>query len=552
MGNLIDSVCLCCCKNRNRKFNNVLYSNYLSQDLLEEYRSYNLSVEMEKVSNLKELKIKPSTFIRESTDQPADVYQMIEYINQGSFGKVVKVRPFYINEERAMKIIKKSNRFFGVKENDIYNEIKILKSLDHPNIIKIHEFFSDAINFYIITEFCEEGDLYTKLSKVSCFRERVVLNIMRQILSTISYLHSKGIIHGDLKLENILIDSSRYINKNSGDQSSANSTDVALNPKNFIYTQRSDEYFDIKLIDFGCSKIFQKDEKQSNFIGTSYYIAPEVFENSYDEKSDIWSCGVIMHMMLTGKLPFEGNDDEEILENIQKGRITLEHLHSKCISKKATELVKLLLNFDAKKRPSAKQSLNNSCFLTTSRHDNYIIDLTYSKSVLNNLKNFNAEQKFQQAVITYITHNLVKKAEVQNLRRIYKMMDKDQDGRISKKELKNAFREIHGTVLADIEVDNIFKSIDHDNNGYIEYEEFLRATIDRNLLLSESNLRHAYDLFDLDKSGTISVEEVKIIIGGGKNIPDNVITDLLSEIDKKSDEEIYYEEFREIMIKILK
>ena len=132
------------------------------------------------------------------------------------------------------------------------------------------------------------------------------------------------------------------------------------------------------------------------------------------------------------------------------------------------------------------------------------------------------------------------------------MLDKDQDGRISKLELKDAFREILGTVLAEIEIDNIFKSIDHDNNGYIEYEEFLRATVDRNLLLSESNLRHAYDIFDLDKNGLISVEEVKNIIGGGKNIPDNIITDLLAEIDKKNDEEITFQEFKEIMNKIVK
>jgi calcium-dependent protein kinase len=550
MGNIIESLCSCCFKNKSR--NSLNFPHSLSQDLLDEYKSHNLSVEMEKVSNLKELKIKPSTFIRESTDQPADVYQMIEYINQGSYGKVVKVKPFYINEERAMKIIKKTNRFFGVKENDIYNEIKILKSLDHPNIIKIHEFFSDAINFYIITEYCEEGDLHMKLSKVSYFREGVVLNIMKQILSTISYLHSKGIIHGDLKLENILIDSSRYVNKISEEFSSLNSTDIIINTINSYRAHHSDEYFDIKLIDFGCSKFFRKDEKHSSFIGTAYYIAPEVFKNEYDEKSDIWSCGVIMHMLLTGRIPFEGSDDEEILENIQKGQITLEYVQAKGISKKATDLVKLLLNFDSKSRPSAKQILKHPWLQSSANDEGYIIDLTYSKTVLNNLKSFNAEQKFQQAVVTYITHNLVKKAEVLNLRRIYKMMDKDQDGRISKAELKNAFREIHGTVLADIEVDNIFRSIDHDNNGYIEYEEFLRATVDRNLLLSEWNLRHAYDLFDLDKSGSISVEEVKIIIGGGKNIPDNIITDLLAEIDKKNDEEITYQEFKEIMNKIVK
>ena len=117
---------------------------------------------------------------------------------------------------------------------------------------------------------------------------------------------------------------------------------------------------------------------------------------------------------------------------------------------------------------------------------------------MNNLKNFHAEQKFQQAVVTYITHNLVKKNQMQHLRKIFNLFDKDHDGRISKLELKQAFSDLLGTVLADIELEAIFRSIDHDNNGYIEYEEFLRATIDKDLLLSEPNLQMAFDLAETE------------------------------------------------------
>jgi len=543
MGNILQLFVYCCDRKKIRR--NLIRSKSLTQDLLEEYRSDDLSVHMEHVANLKELKIKPSTFIRENTELPADVYQMIEFINQGSYGLVVKVKPFYINEERAMKIIKKSDKLNGMKENDIHNEIKILKSLDHPNIIKIHEFFSDLINFYIITEYCQEGDLQTKLTRVNYLSEDVVMNIMVQILSTISYLHAKGILHGDLKLDNILIDSSRYACKEKVENYSCESNNSTFYKK---YPNNSDQFFDIKLIDFGCSKIFRKDVKQSTFVGTPYYIAPEVFRNEYDEKSDLWSCGIIMFILLTGRMPFEGSDVEEI-NKLQSSKVLND---SRGISKNASDLIKRLLKYDPEKRPSAKKSLQHPWFKSFSTEDTYIMDFTYSKSVLNNLRNFHAQQKFQQAVVTYITHNLVKKAEVHNLRNIYKMLDKDNDGRLSKSELKDAFREILGTVLADIDIDNIFRSIDHDNNGYIEYEEFLRATLDRNLLLSESNLRHAFDIFDIDKNGSISVEETKNIIGGGKNIPDNIITDLFAEIDKGTDEEITFEEFKEIMIRLVK
>jgi len=155
-------------------------------------------------------------------------------------------------------------------------------------------------------------------------------------------------------------------------------------------------------------------------------------------------------------------------------------------------------------------------------------------------------------VIASITHNFVKKEEVKNLRKMFKYIDKDSDGRISKDDLIQAFKENFGTVIGDMELDQIMKSIDHDNNGYIEYEEFLRATLDKTLLLSETNLQHAFNMFDLDKNGSISADEIKSVIGGGRSIPDNVVVELLAEIDKTQDDEITYDEFRAIMNKITK
>jgi calcium-dependent protein kinase len=537
MGNILDKICPCFYKKRTHQ-TNPSFDKYLSQELLEEYKSQNISIDFDKVRTVQELKIKTASFVRESDVLPNEVYEKVGYIGEGSYGTVLKVKPKYLNEERAMKIIKKANSYYNVSESEIYNEIKILKSLDHPNIIKIHEFFSDNINFYIITELFEEGDLYSKIRKFSFFSERVVKNIMKQILSAVSYLHSKHIIHGDLKLENILIDSSAY---------RAINRDAKINSNKENY----EEYFDIKVIDFGCSKIFTKDEKYNDIIGTTYYMAPEVSINEYDEKSDLWSCGVIMYILLSGKAPFEGADDEELTKNLQKGEFHFKYDAFKNVSSHAKELIQKLLRVDTKTRISARQAQRHAWFKNEIEELN-LIELNYSKAALNNLKNFNAEQKFQQAVITYITHNLVKKIEIQNLRKIFKVLDKDDDGRISKQELKNAFREILGEILADIELENIFKTIDHDHNGYIEYEEFLRATIDKNLLLSESNMRLAFNLFDIDKNGFISIDEIKDIIGGGKSIPDNVMVELLAEIDKKSDEEINFDEFKGIMNKIVK
>lgn len=501
------------------------YRRDLSQELLEEYRSNNTSEQ--NIVSVTQLRIRPSTFIRERYCLPNDCYENLGYIGEGSYGMILKVKPNMVNDERAMKIIKKTNVIYNMNEDDLFSEIKILKSLDHPNIIKIYEFFKDAINYYVVTEYYEEGDLYTKLTKMKFFDERVVSNIMKQVLSAVAYLHSKNIIHGDLKLDNILIDSSLY-------QGSTR-----------------EKFFDIKLIDFGCSSFFARDKKYSGLIGTSYYIAPEVIQNEYNQLCDIWSCGVIMYILLCGKPPFFGSTEEEILENIKKGTFKFDHIPFKTISEDAKDLITWMLTYDSKNRASARQALSHPWFRNGAETLD-LADISFSKTVLNNLKNFNAEQKFQQAVVTFITHNLVKKDEVNDLRRIFKYLDKNSQGRISKENLQSAFSDVFGTVLADIELASIMKSIDHDNNGFIEYEEFLRATIDRSLLLSESNLNSAFELFDINKDGKISSEEIKNIIGGGRTISDNVIVELLAEIDKQSHEEIKYDEFKTIMNKVVR
>lgn len=516
MGQLLDKCCPQWRQNHRRE---------MTERLLDEYRS-NLSSEQNIVS-VTQLRIRPSTFIRERYGLPNDCYENLGYIGEGSYGMILKVKPNMVNDERAMKIIKKTNVIFNMNEDDLFGEIKILKSLDHPNIIKIYEFFKDAINYYIVTEYCPEGDLYSKLNKMKFFNESVVANIMKQVLSAVAYLHSKNIIHGDLKLDNILIDTSAY-----------NETGT-------------DKFYDIKLIDFGCSSFFAMDKKYSKVIGTSYYVAPEVIDNNYNQLCDIWSCGVIMYILLCGSPPFYGTTEEAILEQIIKGSFKFNHSAFKTVSEDSKDLIRWMLSYDYKNRPSARQALNHPWFKNSTEKLN-LADITYSKNVLNNLKNFNAEQKFQQAVVTFITHNLVKKDEVNDLKKIFKYLDKSNQGRISKDNLQSAFRDVFGTVLADIELANIMKSIDHDNNGFIEYEEFLRATVDRSLLLSEANLRSAFDLFDLNKDGSISSDEIKSIIGGGKVVSDSAIVELLAEIDKQQHEEIKFDEFKEIMNKIVR
>ena len=187
------------------------------------------SIEQEEITNtypenIIEVKVKTSNLIMKRYDNPWDNYVLIKELGQGTFGTVQKVMLKSRRVYRAMKIINKSNVVEGVNDSEILNEINILKNLDHPNIMKIYEFYEDKDNYYIITEFFDQGDLFTKLLKIGYMNEVIVKFLMSQILNAVAYLHSKKVLHGDIKMENILLYTT--VTKNSQKRFTVLSSDI--------------------------------------------------------------------------------------------------------------------------------------------------------------------------------------------------------------------------------------------------------------------------------------------------------------------------------------
>jgi len=152
------------------------------------------------------LKIDKSVFVHEQKGKIKQKYRILETLGKGSYGEVKKIQYRATGEYRAMKIIRKED--VGQQYVDsLLNEIDILKKLDHPNIVKIYEFYQDKLSFYLITEFIDGGELFEKISKVKVFCEDDAANIMKQLLSAVVYCHNRKIVHRDLKPENLLLDS---------------------------------------------------------------------------------------------------------------------------------------------------------------------------------------------------------------------------------------------------------------------------------------------------------------------------------------------------------
>ncbi len=481
----------------------------------------------EDVLNFSDLTIHPGDFVRRRSEINLVYEKVGDIIGEGTYGQVTKMRHLVSGEIRACKIIPKQNIMIQFTEDDIINEIEILKSLAHINIIKIYEFFIDEKNYYIITEYLEQGDLFSKLDELN-LDEFNISAIIKQILQAVNYLNSKQILHGDLKLENILIERIKKLHHNHND----------IN------------YVNIKLIDFGCSKIFIANEKYQELIGTVYYSSPEVLRGEYDEKCDIWSTGIIMYILLSGKMPFKGDSLEAIKKKILNEKYEIDYnipeLGDNFCSKQAIELMKMLLVYDPKKRLTASEALNNPWFKDVSKSEENLVPLKMAQNVLLNLKNYRREMKFKLAVTTFITHNIGQNDEVNKLKLVFKLIDKDNDGKISLEELKYSLKLYLGTLAAS-EAELIFKEMEVNLEEGIEYEDFLRVTIHWNKILNEENLKAAFDLFDVKKEGSISAEGLKNVLCGERQVADDVVKEFLSEIHKNPEEKIGYKEFTSLM-----
>jgi len=211
-------------------------------------------------------------------------------------------------------------------------EIYIMCQLDHPNVIRLEEVYETSASIYLVMELCRGGDLFDCLynhnQTVRRYSEYETAKLGKQMLSALQYLHSKGIIHRDLKLENFL----------------------------FSTSETSSE---LKLIDFGLSKHFKVGEIHYEAVGTPYTAAPEILaSNCYDERSDVWSIGVLIYMLLSGEPPFGGLGEEVNLTTLRNKiasgvpDFTPDHVWSN-ISDEAMAFINGLLVIDPKFRPTA-------------------------------------------------------------------------------------------------------------------------------------------------------------------------------------------------------
>lgn len=463
-----------------------------------------------------DLIISPADFVFEREGKLRDKYKISRKIGDGAFSSVRRLKIRETGEKRAVKTIHKKSIKTEEERQMVFTEVSILRFLDHPNILRLHEFYQDEKNYYIISEFCSGGELFERIIATGTLSESVAANYIQQIISVLVYLHDRKIAHRDLKPENLLM-------SHTGPDAK------------------------IKVIDFGSSLVFADEEVMTQRVGTPYYIAPEVLRHHYTEKCDIWSAGVIMYILLCGFPPFGGNSDKEILHKVAIGRYSFPSPEWDGISFEAKDLIEKMMNVNPTTRITAKEALAHTWLQNVNRMH---VNPEQASPMLKNLRDFSAKQKLKKATLNFICSQMTTNEEREEMTELFKSLDIDGNGTLSKEEMKEGFTRMFRNSIEDIdqEINRIMIEVDINQSGEIDYTEFISATINRQQLLSKQRLETAFKSFDLDNSGGIDAEELKIVLGKYHKYDDSLWQELIKECDFNGDGVIDLSEFTRMML----
>nr|XP_061811032.1 serine/threonine-protein kinase MARK2-like isoform X1 [Nerophis lumbriciformis] len=258
-----------------------------------------------------------------SDDQPhIGNYRLLKTIGKGNFAKVKLARHVLTGKEVAVKIIDKT-QLNSSSLQKLFREVRIMKMLNHPNIVKLFEVIETEKTLYLVMEYASGGEVFDYLVAHGRMKEKEARAKFRQIVSAVQYCHQKCIVHRDLKAENLLLDAD----------------------------------MNIKIADFGFSNEFTLGNKLDTFCGSPPYAAPELFQGKkYDgPEVDVWSLGVILYTLVSGSLPFDGQNLKELRERVLRGKYRIPFY----MSTDCENLLKKFLILNPSKRGSLEQIMRD-------------------------------------------------------------------------------------------------------------------------------------------------------------------------------------------------
>jgi calcium-dependent protein kinase len=422
---------------------------------------------------------------------------------------VSKGRKRSTGEEYAIKTISKAK----AKNFDrIKKEITIMKMLDHDNIVKLSETFEDKRTIRLVMELCTGDQLDERLIEEKMFTENQSCIIMKQIFEAVNYLHSMKICHRDLKPDNILFSRRGAIERST-----------------------------LKVIDFGSACFFNEGQFMRTKAGSSYYVAPQVLNGKYDKSSDLWSCGVILHIMLCGYPPFYGETEEEVIAKVKRGTFTFDKKRWKKISEDSQILIRFLLKMNPQERCTAQQALEDTWILNKAPKA--------TQEALDNgtpLRRFRSGYKLKKAGLHVIAERL-SESQIRSLEKIFSGLDSDADGMLNAKQLRLGLKRV-GLEKLPVDIETIIKEVDADSgdNGVVDYKQFVSITLNKKQVMQETICWNAFSDRDADCDGMLSIGELSELLRSAtiqEIMGSNAANDALRKIKDGATETVSFDQF---------
>ena len=384
-------------------------------------------------------------------------YQFIKVIGYGQFGTVREAIKISSSQEAKSFAIKSISKEKVLKKfNLLKRELEALTLIDHPNIVRLYEIYEDEKYLHLVLDLCRGGDLYDYIIAKGSLNEDEVMGMMRKMFSAINHLHAMCICHRDLK------------------------------PDNFLLV--SDQDSEIKLADFGMSVRFGDDEMHT-VVGTPYYLAPEVYMGNYNKECDVWSLGVVLFFLLSGKQPFKGTNVTELLANILKGAYSFSDKKWKNISEEAKALITSILVIDPHERISISNALKHPWF-----HKKSTIP-PVNLEIFQSIKSFKSHGKLWHELIKVFIRNLSEE-EIKKLDGAFKAIDVDCSGFITAQNIEDAMLRNGYPVVAE-EIHELINMIEYLGKGKLNYTQFLIVAADRKSIFDDESIWATFKYFDV-------------------------------------------------------
>ena len=413
---------------------------------------------------------------------------------------------------QTQRLVMKIPRKKAAVDLQVTEDLGTLGQLEHPNILKPDAILFNDRSIYVISE-SFDGFRFVNYSTIAeTAAKEAVRSLAIQALRGMAYAHSKGHLFLSLSITNI------------------------------IFFKGADDQIMLKLVAFGGREKLNRDQYTS-LRNPSMYAAPEAWHSEGTEKADVWSCGVVLYILMANSAPFEGSNPKKLESAVLAGP----HFSPKMWGKfdpNAKALISWMLEVDPANRPTAAECLAHP-WLQRSLSPS----LTAMSLALTQLRKFHGGNRLKLEILSFIVMHTLNSEEKKPHQEVFAQINTSKSGLISLQELTSAFAQVIRPEFAETVAAAAMEHADLNRDGTIDFSEFLLATADYRRLLHPKTLKIAFALFDPDSSGSITLEELKSVL----KYQEKEVTwrAFLREIDKNGSESIEIDEFRQLVEKIV-